>query len=86
MCFSCVWVTVFSVCLIVDHSKMLKNSAVKSVISRDVCCTVLSFFSPVQLCVTLWTLACPAPLSIGFSRQKYWRGCALLQGSSLPRD
>ena len=33
---------------------------------------VLSFFSHVQLFATLWTLACKAPLSMGFSRQEYW--------------
>ena len=25
-----------------------------------------------QRCVSLWTAACQAPLSIGFSRQEYW--------------
>ena len=35
---------------------------------------VLSHFSPVQLFATLWTVAHQAPLSIGFSRQEYWRG------------
>ena len=35
---------------------------------------VLSHFSHVQLCVTLWTVAHQAPLFIGFSRQKYWSG------------
>ena len=28
----------------------------------------------VWLCVTLWTLAHQAPLSVGFSRQEYWSG------------
>ena len=30
-----------------------------------------------QLCLTLatpWTVACHAPLSMGFYRQEYWRG------------
>ena len=31
-------------------------------------------FSCVQLFATLWTEACQAPLSMGFSRQEYWRG------------
>ena len=35
---------------------------------------VLSRFSHVQLCATLWTLACQALLSMGFSRQEYWSG------------
>ena len=32
---------------------------------------VLSHFSHVQLFVTLWTVACQTPLSMGFSRQVY---------------
>ena len=35
---------------------------------------MLSQFSHVQLLVTVWTVACQAPLSIGFSRQEYWSG------------
>ena len=35
---------------------------------------VLSHFSHVRLCETLWTVARQAPLSMGFSRQKYWSG------------
>ena len=31
-------------------------------------------FSSVQLFVTPWTIACQAPLSMGFSRQEYWSG------------
>ena len=30
--------------------------------------------SHVQLFVTPWTVACQAPLSVGFSRQEYWSG------------
>ena len=35
---------------------------------------VLSCFRCVLLLVTLWTVACQAPLSLGFFRQKYWSG------------
>ena len=35
---------------------------------------LLSRFSRVQFCVTLWTAAHQAPLSTGFSRQEYWSG------------
>ena len=35
---------------------------------------LLSRFSCVRLCVTLWTAAHQAPLSMGFSRQEYWSG------------
>ena len=34
----------------------------------------LSHFSHVQLFVTLWTIACQAPPSMGFSRQEHWSG------------
>ena len=35
---------------------------------------ILSHFSSVWLFVTPWTVAHQAPLSLGFSRQKYWSG------------
>ena len=34
---------------------------------------MLSRFSCVRLYMTPWTVACQAPLSMGLSRQKYWR-------------
>ena len=34
--------------------------------------THVSHFSRVQFCVTPWTAACQAPLSMRFSRQEYW--------------
>ena len=52
------------------------------------CVCVLSCFSHVRLFATLGTVACQAPLSIGFSRQEYWSGLSLpsSRGSSPPRD
>ena len=38
------------------------------------CAYMLSHFSCVQLFATPWTVALQTPLSMGFSRQKYWRG------------
>ena len=35
---------------------------------------MLSRFSHVRLCVTLWTEAHQTPLPTGFSRQEYWSG------------
>ena len=35
---------------------------------------MLSRFSRIQLCATLWTAAHQAPLSTGFSRQECWSG------------
>ena len=34
--------------------------------------------------VTPWTVACQAPLSIGFSRQEYWRGLPFPPPRDLP--
>ena len=40
--------------------------------------------SHVQLFVTLWTVACQAPLSMEFSRQKYWSGLLFPPTWDLP--
>ena len=45
---------------------------------------VLSCFSHVQLFVTLWTVACQTPLSMGFSRQEYWSGLSFPLPGDLP--
>ena len=34
--------------------------------------------------VTPWTVACQAPLSMGFSRQKYWSGLSVPSQGALP--
>ena len=47
-------------------------------------CAVLSRFSHVWLFATLWTIACHAPLSIGFSRQAYWSGLPIPPPGDLP--
>ena len=39
-----------------------------------VCVFMLSHVSRVWFLVTLWTVARQVPLSMGFSRQEYWRG------------
>ena len=53
---------------------------------------LLSLFSRVQLCATLWTVACQALLSMEFPSQEYWsggglhflpQGIFLTQGSNL---
>ena len=45
---------------------------------------VQSCFIPVLLSVTLWTVAPQAPLSMGFSRQEYWRGFPYPPPGDLP--
>ena len=43
-----------------------------------------SHFSCVRLFVTLWTIACQAPLFLGFSRQEYWSGLLCPPSEDLP--
>ena len=45
---------------------------------------VLSHFSRVRLFATLWTVACQAPLFMGFSRQEYWNGLPFPSPGDLP--
>ena len=45
---------------------------------------VLSYFSCVQLFVTLWTVSRQAPLSMGFCRQAYWSGLPCPPPGDLP--
>ena len=40
--------------------------------------------SHVQLFATPWTVACQAPLSMGFSRQRYWNGLPFPTPGDLP--
>ena len=43
-------------------------------IFNPTCVCILSCFSCVQLCATLWAVDRQAPLSMGFSRQEYQSG------------
>ena len=45
---------------------------------------VLSVFSRVRLCVTLWTVARQAPLSLRLSRQESWSGLPCPPPGDLP--
>ena len=48
------------------------------------CVCMLCHFSHAQLCVTLWTVAHQAPLSMGFSREEYWSGLPCPPPGDLP--
>ena len=50
-----------------------------------VCACLLSHYSRVQLCTTLWTVACQAPLSLRFSTQEYEVEMPSSRGLSLLR-
>ena len=45
---------------------------------------MLSLFSHLQLFAAPWTVACQASLSMGFSRQEYWKGLLLPPLGDLP--
>ena len=45
---------------------------------------MLSRFSRVQLCATLWTIAHQAPLFMGFSKQEYQSGLPCPSPGDLP--
>ena len=47
-------------------------------------CLCAKSLSCVRLFVTPWTVACQAPLSMGFSRQEYWSGLPCLPPGDLP--
>ena len=47
-------------------------------------CSVLSRFSCVRLFATPWTVACQAPLSMGFPRREYWSGFPFPSPGDLP--
>ena len=49
-----------------------------------VCVCMLSHFSRVQLCVTLWSIGHQVPLSMEFSRPEYWSGQPLPPPGDLP--
>ena len=52
--------------------------------SKFVYCVVCQLLSCVRLYVTLWTVTCQAPVSMGFSRQEYWSGQPLPSLGKLP--
>ena len=45
---------------------------------------LLSYFSHVRLFVTLWTIACQAPLSMGFSQPECWSDLPCPPPGDLP--
>jgi len=45
---------------------------------------VACVLSHVRLFATSWTVACQAPLSMGFSKQEYWSGLPFFPSGDLP--
>ena len=64
------------------NEKKIHQLFVRAVIGLDAC--MLSYFSRVQLCATLWTVAHLALLSMEFSRQENWSGLPFPPPGDLP--
>ena len=60
---------------------IIKTIYIGFIIYRYVC-----VYSVIKSCltVTLWTIACHPPLSMGFSRQEYWNGLPFPPPGNLP--
>ena len=68
-----------------DHSVFTFAAFFLSLLGLPTLCVgVLSHFSRVQLFATLWTVACQAPLSLGFFRPEYWSGLPCPSSGDLP--
>ena len=52
--------------------------------SITVVLAVVESLSHVQVFLTLWTVACQAPLSVGLSRRDYWSGSPFPPPGDLP--
>ena len=57
---------------------------VQAGIDSNTVCLSAQLLSRVRLVVTLWTVACQAPLSMGFSRQEYDSGLPCPPPGDLP--
>ena len=68
------------ICLILLLSESLLIYEIQTIL----CACMLSRFSRVQLFVTLWTVACQNPLSMGFFRQEYLSGLPCSPPGHLP--
>ena len=52
---------------------------------QNLICVCVKLLSRVWFFATLWTVACQAPLSRGFSRQEYWSGLPFPSPGDLPK-
>ena len=56
------------------YGRVDRNGAMNASIPSTLAGTLAKLIQLVWLLVTRWTVACQAPLSVGFSRQEYWSG------------
>ena len=70
----------FTVVLYAPNDKIKK----KKYLVLHLFAVVVSSLSCFQLFVTPWTVACQAPLSVGFYRPEYWSGLPFPPPGDLP--
>ena len=85
------WTELIYICEVADISPRNLDSNlwfIQPVILHDLCLCMLSHFSRVQLCVTLWTAASQAPLSMWILQVRTLEGVAMpsSRGSYWPRN
>ena len=66
-----------------QESSILKFLINNTFILLSACVGLLSH---IQLLVTLWTVACQAPISMEFSRKEYWSGLPFPSPGDLPQS
>ena len=69
-----------------DMTVYLRNTAhkLKEIYHNYWVLYIQNRFNCVQFFATPWTVACWAPLSLGFSRQRYWSGLPFPHPGDLP--
>ena len=75
------WCWIWRICFFFNF---IEKSLETMVYGKSQCVCVLSHFIHVQLCATLWTLSCQAPLSVGFSEARILDGLPCPPPRDLP--
>ena len=72
---SAIWEALLHFLVMTYVSFLFRQTVFRLSVHSFMCvCVSTQLFSRVQLLVTLWNVACQAPLSMGFSGQEYWSG------------
>ena len=71
-------------CVFLLHLFCIYRKCYRELGHTSLCVCMLSCFSCVRLCVSLWTIAPQVPLCLEFSRQEYWKGLPCPPPRNLP--
>ena len=75
---------VFFIIMWGDNVKLIVITILQYIYFPNIYACMLSHFSGVWLCATLWDVAHQPPLSMGFSRQEYWSESPCPPAGDLP--